>query len=62
LFRYRFPGSPALGQQFAGLLRREEIQQSNLLANFLAGEDDEAIEFQRWLSTRTGPNGWEIEL
>ena len=44
------------------MVNEEQVHQAQLLQNFRQGSDDEVIEFNRWMSTKDGENGWYIDL
>jgi len=43
-------------------LRKEQFRQLHILKTFRAQSNDEAVELNRWMTTREGKNGWLIDL
>ena len=44
------------------MVTEEQVYQAQLLHDFHQGSEDEVIEFNQWMSTKDGENGWHIDL
>ncbi|KAJ8592011.1 hypothetical protein M405DRAFT_880198 [Rhizopogon salebrosus TDB-379] len=44
------------------IIQREQWHQLNLLRNFRAQSGSDAVEFNRWMTTREGDEGWFVDL
>jgi hypothetical protein len=44
------------------MMQREQRHQLNLLKSFRAQSGSDAVEFNRWMTTREGDEGWFVDL
>lgn len=58
--RILLPGSPQTITQ--AMIKEEEEDQARLLRNFRRGSGDDVVEFNQWMTTMHGENGWRVEL
>ena len=58
--RILLPGSPQTITQ--AMIKEEEEDQARLLHDFRQGSGDDVVEFNQWMTTMHGENGWHVEL